>query len=626
MSLKCLLGLHTWNGCTCGNCGKSREHDWRSDCQRCANCGNTRNEPHAWTGCKCANCAKTRDEGHDWSGDCEKCSRCGKVRQGAHTWDGCTCKACGKAWDLTGVLKPLGGRSDVDEAKALGLLLSRPCTPALVDAIAGHLAPGTGDDLKRGAVVALGILGAPRAVDAMCLALNVDTESLFLLSNLAQALRTIADERATAPLMRWLISLDALSVKVGNRSRFENISDIDGKRFIRGLTHAELIDALGVMRVQEAATYLLGAMQDRETTVSDAAIQALGELGPTTRPSLEAVLSDGSVIAERRSEAASALGATDDPDALSALTTALRDSATRVSGSALEALSEMSDPRAFQAVVDVLEGSDHGSARSAAYHLGEAGQTRAIEPLRRALQSADEEVRFSAAQALANLGDPSGADCLALNLSDTETRRAAATSLAAVADSRAFEPLAAMLANDDEWDRGYAAQGLGRLGDKHAIPILVPLLADAKPFVRLSASSGLAMLGDLRAFDTILRGLWLSGLCSHEQIVAVDALGRCGDARAITELVRALHGAQRKARRPIAAALARLGPPAIDALVTDLSDTRPIVRLHASEALGRIGDRRAEQPLESIARNDSDQRVCAAAALARQLLTTPQAR
>jgi len=52
---------------------------------------------HSWDGCKCVACGKTRDENHDWSKGCEKCLKCGKINAG-HDWieDSDTCTRCGK--------------------------------------------------------------------------------------------------------------------------------------------------------------------------------------------------------------------------------------------------------------------------------------------------------------------------------------------------------------------------------------------------------------------------------------------------------------------------------------------------------------------------------------------------
>jgi len=117
MSLKCWLGFHTWNGCTCTTCGKVRneqhhldgctcttcgkaceeKHNWEG-CT-CTLCGIARNKQHTWNGCTCLNCGTMRDEQHSWLKDCEECSTCGKQRADRHNWDGCTCTLCGKVRD-----------------------------------------------------------------------------------------------------------------------------------------------------------------------------------------------------------------------------------------------------------------------------------------------------------------------------------------------------------------------------------------------------------------------------------------------------------------------------------------------------------------------------------------------
>lgn len=79
LPIRCILGIHEWTGCKCANCGKKRdqEHNWTTDCEKCAICGMARSDAHAWAGCKCTKCHKTRDEWHEWTGDLQKCSRCG---------------------------------------------------------------------------------------------------------------------------------------------------------------------------------------------------------------------------------------------------------------------------------------------------------------------------------------------------------------------------------------------------------------------------------------------------------------------------------------------------------------------------------------------------------------------
>lgn len=138
MSFKCKLGLHSWNGCKCTECGKERDqlHDWSKDCEKCSICGKIEKnivignicrtcgnkigktyrepfKPYCYT-CKkivysyhtfkndcevCSTCGKLSGNNHNWSKDCEKCSNCGKIRVNEHDWDGCKCKTCGKTRD-----------------------------------------------------------------------------------------------------------------------------------------------------------------------------------------------------------------------------------------------------------------------------------------------------------------------------------------------------------------------------------------------------------------------------------------------------------------------------------------------------------------------------------------------
>jgi hypothetical protein len=93
MNLSCSLGFHTWVGCKCSKCGKTRDqlHDWSMNCEVCSRCGRKRENAHTWNGCKCITCGIITDSNHSW--DKCKCTICGKEE---HTFDGCKCTLCGK--------------------------------------------------------------------------------------------------------------------------------------------------------------------------------------------------------------------------------------------------------------------------------------------------------------------------------------------------------------------------------------------------------------------------------------------------------------------------------------------------------------------------------------------------
>ncbi|TAL65565.1 MAG: hypothetical protein EPN88_09455 [Bacteroidetes bacterium] len=100
MSFKCNIGIHSWDGCKCSECGKVKDsdHDVKADCGKCSRCGKTFNDDqHDWSAdCdKCARCGNTRENQHSWMKDCEKCSKCGKVRSNMHHLVDGICQVCG---------------------------------------------------------------------------------------------------------------------------------------------------------------------------------------------------------------------------------------------------------------------------------------------------------------------------------------------------------------------------------------------------------------------------------------------------------------------------------------------------------------------------------------------------
>lgn len=100
MSLKCIVGFHSWDGCKCKKCGKIRdkEHEVTADCGICSKCGQTFSDnEHDWSkDCdKCAICGKKRENQHLWLKNCEKCSLCGKVRSDKHLIVDGACQICG---------------------------------------------------------------------------------------------------------------------------------------------------------------------------------------------------------------------------------------------------------------------------------------------------------------------------------------------------------------------------------------------------------------------------------------------------------------------------------------------------------------------------------------------------
>ncbi len=599
MALACFLGIHKWNGCECTKCEKVRPHDWSSNCTQCANCG------------------VTRDKNHDWSSDCEKCRNCDETRNNVHLWDGDRCQACGKIIDFVDLLTKLSSTTKIEQAKVIRELCCNSGASPWVSTVANYLDPLNDDDLRNGSAIALSVFADANTVDHLCGVLDVKQENPILLRNVANALCSIADQQAADTLMNWLVSLNAESERCGNSSRFQSMSIKGEQHILKEATHRDIIIALGVLKVSKAVPYLVEALQMPSFLVSDAAINALGELFPAAQSSLENIALNQTLIAERRIEAIEALGSSNDSNAISTLGILIKDDDTGVSMAAARALGQINVSESYEILVnilkDALEGENVLLGRGAASGLENFSDFGAVPHLCSALESNDELIRNNAAYSLANLGDRSGTELLMQMLSDKEKAGHAAEYLGKLQVQRAFQPLTDMLKSADEWDRSHAAMGLGWLGDKRAVPGLRHLLSDSEWNVVLSAAAGLAMLGDLKGFDILLHGLWLSGFSQHQQEVAIKALAQTGDECVVVHLVHALRGAEKKSRIVLVEAIIQLGTPAVDALLVELDDDRPIVRMHAADALGTIGDPQTMKKLAYITENDDNSLVRAAA-------------
>jgi len=85
-----------------------------------------------------------------------------------------------------------------------------------------------------------------------------------------------------------------------------------------------------------------------------------------------------------------------------------------------------------------------------------------------------------------------------------------------------------------------------------------------------------------------------------EQVRAAQALGRIGDREAVDPLISTLNDDNLYVRKAAVEALAMLGDwKAVDAILERLADTDLYVRQAAASALGELGEMRAEEFLEA---------------------------
>jgi HEAT repeat protein len=172
----------------------------------------------------------------------------------------------------------------------------------------------------------------------------------------------------------------------------------------------------------------------------------------------------------------------------------MQDPESKVRTLAAEALGNLPGPRTVEALIKRLKDADAPLRISIVKALTETRDERAIEPLIALLKDSDAALRRSAFKALRDTHDVRATDVLiqSLNDRDARMRNDAAASLRGIGmrDSRAVEPLFALVKNADTVARGNAALALGSSRDSRVPGLLLPLLN--KP-VRYEATTGLAL-------------------------------------------------------------------------------------------------------------------------------------
>ena len=148
-------------------------------------------------------------------------------------------------------------------------------------------------------------------------------------------------------------------------------------------------------------------------------------------------------------------------------------------------------------------------------------------------------------------------------------------------------PLRDLLADADPDRRWWAARALAAVGTSAARELLATALDDADPYVRACAAHGLGELRDEKAVAGLVR--CLSDSSPLVSRIAADSLARIGPP-AVPALIATLQEGEVTARAGAARALSVIQPEdAIPALCAALDDPSAIVTYYAEEALERMG-------------------------------------
>ncbi len=358
---------------------------------------------------------------------------------------------------------------------------------------------------------------------------------------------------------------------------------------------------------EEILDYILGRVPERrdatwahyyaEAMVREHAVHTLEEIGEPAVEPLIAALQDP--LPEVRASAAFVLGDIGDERAIDPLAAAWPAHWPRKGLPCNEADSlALIGGRGIDILIQRLGAGTPETREMAAAALGncQIDCPRAVEPLVAALKDPNQEVAVAAAYSLGHFRGDRATDALvaALDSPIDEVRSAAASSLGAKPDTRAADALIAAVERSRGPEAAAAAEALGRIGDRRAVEPLIRWLSRAPSGQRAEAAGAWARSAT-RAVEPLLAALEQKDAGPRDlHGDATIALGEIGDARAVPALIQGLL-VDKDPCDYGRTALARIGPPAVEPLVAVLQDK--VQGPLAADALGRIGDRRAFEPL-----------------------------
>lgn len=361
-------------------------------------------------------------------------------------------------------------------------------------------------EIREDAALALGRLKDRRAASALVAALADAEPSVRRCA--AEALGELHDTQAVAPLLDRLQDSDSgvRANAAGALIKLGSEQPLAGAGLIAALA-AALADAEPAVRSQAALA--LGGTQDPATI--DLLCQRLADEHD-----------------EVRSAAANALGRRRDARAVLPLAWALSDKAADVRLSATRALGKIPTLEVVPPLIKVLQDDSDLVRKEAAEALGHHPDPRAIGPLGDALnRDVSTEVCLAAARALGRIGDPAALPMLRDALNDEfAVRCRVCAALGQIKAPESAEILIPLLHDPAPEIRHHAAVSLGQIGDKSAIKALEELATDGDPFVLRGLARAFQLLGDPRGATL------LEDLASGTPVKAAPAAAKAGGAGA----------------------------------------------------------------------------------------------
>lgn len=467
-------------------------------------------------------------------------------------------------------------------------------------------------DVRKFVLDILGDIGDEGTIEAMIGAL--DDPDTNVRASAAENLGKLRSEEAIPHLLEALQESDLLFRftvlealgQIGARVPVERLLDLQGERLLR----KALFDCLGRIGGRAAIEPLVAGLQDDMSNVREAAVQGLIGLCRDNRDWVEAAL---------RSEAATGAG-----EALMKLLDApaqgTREAAVKLLGLlgdgrfAPRILALLDDDELRECAVGALlamgegavcslqtlwPGADERQRTYLCYLFGEMACKDASGLLLEGLDAADPQLKLVAAQALGKIREIKATPHLVRCLQDPveEVRDVALQAIAQIGSEHAGPTLQALNSLQEHQDpelRMYGVQLAGGFDGEAVASWLDFAMKDESPLVRRAAVKALEQKAD--GAQNKAQGLVLALTDEDSEVrrVAAEALGKCGDPKAIDPLRLALADNDIWVRAAAVRSIGHLGGDGAFALAeTALEDEVGLVSIAALETLAAMDPQRA---------------------------------
>lgn len=398
--------------------------------------------------------------------------------------------------------------------------------------------------------------------------------------------------------------------KLGNEAHFDLF--LQALQDNHPLVKAAVVDVFGYLREQRAVEHLIPLLQHRHVNVRQSVSRTLRMLGATqaAQPILKSLQDHGTDWAMTMDLAI--LGGV---NIVPTLIDMLQSKKIQDITTAAYTLYHIRDERATQRLIDLLFHQDDTVREAAARALFMIGNSDAINALVTLIDDKNETVATWAVSALPKLEEKQQVLLLVNRAIERSTRWWEMDNIIFTLGKIGGDevvPILLLILSDETNERQFrAAEALGRLGDERAIEPLIQALyeSDAADVVGRAAWA----LGQISAkqgvpalIETLYEAYDNDPGYSSELPAVIEALGRIGDKRAVEPIIETLDSTRPEVKIAAAIALRKIGDEqAANALVPLLNHTSPDVRRAGVSALRKLGNEDAVEGLISCLQDNN---------------------